>query len=95
MTDQQYLNLLKSSEPALEQFEQFEQSVEDFHNSTLERIQRKLEEMGVVDVKVSRDGETWNSVAKDERAESLVRVLGAYVAGEYVPLGELKDTELV
>lgn len=89
MSDQEYLQLLDATEPALKQFEDACEATSQ--SLRLQGIEQKLKEMGVLDVKVSRDGETWNSVPKEQRAESIARVFGAYLAGEHSPMGKLND----
>lgn len=93
LSDQKYLELLDAAEPALEQFEKACDAVsEGFKNSpVIQAIQQQLIDMGVLDVKVSRDGETWNSVPKEERAASIARVLGAYIDGKVTPMDKLND----
>lgn len=89
MSDQEYLQLLDAAEPALTQFEQSCEAVSQ--SCRLQSIEQKLKEMGVLDVKVSYDGETWNIVPKAQRAEAVANVFEAYLAGEYSPMGKLND----
>lgn len=80
LTDQEYLQLLNNAEQPLRIWEQ-----------ACDRLSKSLEAMGVKDVKISRDGDTWNSIPVEKRAESFVKILGGYIDGNTTPMDKLGD----
>lgn len=62
------------------------------HYDRLKGIQDKLLELGVTDVKFSKDAQHWNELSLEERSELLCSILEAWLFGKSSPFPGLNDS---